>query len=123
MSSCLLASIVAPLFVETYQAQVMRSFWEALTAFVHETIEKADSTLSLVNEEPASENSDPPSGSIRLKHIRLTCYTSVVWLSQLPCSQVDSYNLLTIFSLEDLLYLPQSTDDKPVDGLPVVQLS
>ncbi|KAF8263766.1 hypothetical protein EI94DRAFT_1806748 [Lactarius quietus] len=45
--------------IEFENVQLRRAFCQAVTAVFHETIEKADLSLSLVKEEPTPENSDP----------------------------------------------------------------
>ncbi|KAN0137923.1 hypothetical protein V8E53_004407 [Lactarius tabidus] len=67
---------------------------ETLAAFVHEMTDKADSTLALVNEGPASEYSDPPS---------VPFYLSI--------------------SDTNVILRSSNEVDKLVDSLPVVQLS
>ncbi|KAH9022499.1 hypothetical protein EDB84DRAFT_1618644 [Lactarius hengduanensis] len=102
-------------------SQVIRVFWGALTAVVHGTIEKADSILGLVKEEPISENSDPPSVPLCLD----APDANIIVRSS---DKVDFHvhkSLLAMSSpfFKDLLSLPQPPDDELVDGLPVIQLS
>ncbi|KAF8258573.1 hypothetical protein EI94DRAFT_1815075 [Lactarius quietus] len=101
--------------------QVIRTFWEALTAAVHETIEKADLTLCRVKEEPTSETSDPPSAPLCLDmpdasvilrssdHVHFRVHKSVLAMSS-PF-------------FKDMFSLPQPPDDELVDGLPVIAVS
>ncbi|KAH8985650.1 hypothetical protein EDB86DRAFT_2833064 [Lactarius hatsudake] len=100
--------------------QVIRAFWEALTAVVNGTIEKADSALSLVKEELAIENSDPPSVSLGLD---LPDANIIVRSSDGVNFRVRK-SVLAISSpfFKDLLSLPQPPDDELVDGLPVIKL-
>ncbi|KAF8263754.1 hypothetical protein EI94DRAFT_1806739 [Lactarius quietus] len=101
-------------------SQTMRAFWEALTTVISETIDKADSTLSLVKEGQTSESSDTP---------------SIPLCSDLPDANIilrssDQVNFRVRKSVlamsspffEDLLSLPQPPDGELVDGLPVVEL-
>ncbi|KAH8985651.1 hypothetical protein EDB86DRAFT_2833065 [Lactarius hatsudake] len=101
-------------------SQVIRAFWEALSAVVRGTIENADSALSLMKEP------DPP----KLKR------ASVSSCLDLPDANiiVRSSNkvnfrvhkpVLAVSSpfFKDLLSLPQPLDDELIDGLPVIQLS
>ncbi|KAI9442002.1 hypothetical protein BJY52DRAFT_473256 [Lactarius psammicola] len=99
----------------------MRAFWEALTAFVHRAIEKADSTLALVKEEPTSENSNPPSLPLCLD---LPDANIIVRSSDKVDFRVHK-SVLAVSSpfFKDLLSLPQPPNDELVDGLPVIQLS
>ncbi|KAI9429452.1 hypothetical protein BJY52DRAFT_1219433 [Lactarius psammicola] len=102
-------------------SQTIRAFWEALTAVVHGTIEKADLTLALVKEEPISENSDPPFVPLSLNVPEANI---IVRSSDQTCFRVHK-SLFAMSSpfFEDLLSLPQPPDDELVDGLPVIQLS
>ncbi|KAH8985647.1 hypothetical protein EDB86DRAFT_3049205 [Lactarius hatsudake] len=102
-------------------SQIVRTFWEALTAAVHMTIEKADSTLALVKEEPTSANSDPPSVPLCLD----IPDASIILRSSDKASFRVHKSVLAISSpfFKDLLSLPQPPDDELVDGLPVIQLS
>ncbi|KAH9009773.1 hypothetical protein EDB85DRAFT_2162308 [Lactarius pseudohatsudake] len=100
--------------------QIIRAFWEALTAVVSGTIEKADSALSLVKE-LTFENSDPPSVSLCLDlpdaNIIVRSSDGVNFPARKSVLAVSSP------SFKDLLSLPQPPDDELVDGLPVIQLS
>ncbi|KAI9466653.1 hypothetical protein BJY52DRAFT_1208247 [Lactarius psammicola] len=104
-------------------SQVIRAFWEALTAVVHGTIEKADSTLALVREdsEPTSENSGPPSLPLCLD----IPDANIILRSSDQVNFRVRKSILAMSSpfFKDLLSLPQPPDDELVDGLPVVQLS
>ncbi|KAH9174307.1 hypothetical protein EDB89DRAFT_2094036, partial [Lactarius sanguifluus] len=102
-------------------SQVIRTLWEALTAVVRGTIEKADSALSLVKEESTSENSDPSSVSLCLD---LPDANIIVRSSDRVNFRVHK-SVLAVSSpfFRDLLSLPQPPDDELVDGLPVIQLS
>ncbi|KAH9053910.1 hypothetical protein EDB87DRAFT_145757 [Lactarius vividus] len=102
-------------------SQVIRTFWEALTAVVYGTIEKANLTLALVREEPTSENSDPPFGPLCLN---LPDASLIVRSSDQVDFRVHK-SLLAVSSpfFEDLLSLPQPPDGEHIDGLPVIQLS
>ncbi|KAH9069795.1 hypothetical protein EDB83DRAFT_405736, partial [Lactarius deliciosus] len=86
-------------------SQVIRALWEAMSAVVHGTIEKANSTLTLVKEEPSDANIIVRSSDKINFHVRKS--------------------LLAMSSpfFKDLLSLPQPPDDELVDGLPVIQLS
>jgi hypothetical protein len=120
---------------------VIRAFWDALTAVVHEAMEKvrrtgvstrprgdderglpqADSTLALVKEEPTSENSDTPSAPFCLN----VPDANIVLRSS---DQVEFRVHKSVLALSspffgDLLSLPQPPDGEFVDGLPVIQLS
>ncbi|KAH9066087.1 hypothetical protein EDB83DRAFT_2675026 [Lactarius deliciosus] len=100
--------------------QVIRAFWEALTAVVNGTIEKADSALSFVKEELTIENSDPPSVSLGLD---LPDANIIVRSSDGVNFRVRK-SVLAISSpfFKDLLSLPQPPDDELVDGLHIIQL-
>ncbi|KAH9014702.1 hypothetical protein EDB85DRAFT_2157227 [Lactarius pseudohatsudake] len=102
-------------------SQIIRTFWEALTTAVHRTIEKADSTLALVGEEPTSGNSDPPSVPLCLD---MPDASIIVRSSDQATFRVHK-SVLAMSSpfFKDLLSLPQPPDDELVDGLPVIQLS
>ncbi|KAI9445821.1 hypothetical protein BJY52DRAFT_1371463 [Lactarius psammicola] len=102
-------------------SQVIRTLWEALTAFVHRTIEKADSTLTLVKDELSSENSDPPS----LPFCLGTPDANIIVRSSDHANFRVHKSVLAMSSpfFKDLLSLPQPPDDELVDGLPVIQLS
>ncbi|KAI9441870.1 hypothetical protein H4582DRAFT_1849548 [Lactarius indigo] len=104
-------------------SQVIRAFWEALTAVVHGSTERADSTLALVKEEPTSENteSDPPSVPSCLD---ISDADIIVQSSDKVNFRVRK-SVLAMASpfFKDLLSLPQPLDDKLVDGLPVIRLS
>ncbi|KAH8985648.1 hypothetical protein EDB86DRAFT_3083454 [Lactarius hatsudake] len=102
-------------------SQVIRAFWEALTAVVRGTIEKTDSALSLVKEESTSENSDPSSASLCLD---LPDANIIVRSSDRVNFRVHK-SVLAVSSpfFKDLLSLPQPLDDELVDGLPVIHLS
>ncbi|KAI9441871.1 hypothetical protein H4582DRAFT_1421708 [Lactarius indigo] len=102
-------------------SQTIRTFWEALTAAVHRMIEKADSTLALVKEEPAPGNSDPPSAPLCLD---MPDASIIVRSSDQATFRVHK-SVLAMSSpfFKDLLSLPQPPDDELVDGLPVIQLS
>ncbi|KAH9174306.1 hypothetical protein EDB89DRAFT_564705 [Lactarius sanguifluus] len=99
---------------------VICAFWEALTAVVSGTIEKADSALSLVKDELTFENSDPPSVSLGLD---LPDANIIVRSSDGVNFRVRK-SVLAISSpfFKDLLSLPQPPDDELVDGLHVIQL-
>ncbi|KAH9022501.1 hypothetical protein EDB84DRAFT_1402553 [Lactarius hengduanensis] len=100
---------------------VIRTFWEALTAVVHGTIEKANSALTLVKPEPTSENSDPPSVALCLD----IPDPNIIVRSSDQVNFPIRKSLLAMSSpfFKDLLSLPQPPDDELVDGLPVIQLS
>ncbi|KAH8985657.1 hypothetical protein EDB86DRAFT_2328595 [Lactarius hatsudake] len=101
-------------------SQAIRAFWEALTAVIHGTIEKADSTLALVREEPTSESLDPPFVPLCLN---LPDASLIIRSSDQVDFRVHK-SLLAVSSpfFEDLLSLPQPPDDELI-GLPVIQLS
>ncbi|KAN0137921.1 hypothetical protein V8E53_004405 [Lactarius tabidus] len=101
--------------------QLRRDFWEALTAFVDGAIERADSTLALVNEGVTPEYSYPSFVPLRLN---LPDASIIVRSSDQVNFRVHK-SLLAMSSpfFEDLLSLPQPPDDDLADGLPVVQLS
>ncbi|KAI9466891.1 hypothetical protein BJY52DRAFT_1162110, partial [Lactarius psammicola] len=101
-------------------SQVIRAFWEALTAVVLGMIEKVDSTLALVKEEP-TENSDPPSVPLCLD----TPDASIIVRSSDKVNFRVHKSVLAMSSpfFKDLLSLPQPPDDELVDSLPVIQLS
>jgi hypothetical protein len=123
----------------TMPSQVKRSFWKALTAVVHRTLEKVrrtcvttlhrdsqckypqeDSTLTLVKEEPTSEYLDLPSAPLRLD----------VPDADIIVRSSDRFNFRVHKSVlamsspffKDLLSLPQPPDGETVVGLPVVAL-
>jgi hypothetical protein len=74
-----------------------------------------------VNEEPASENSDLPSVPLCLN---ISDANVILRSSDQVNFHVHKSILATLSPFfEDLLSLPQPTDDELVDGLPVVQLS
>ncbi|KAI9441875.1 hypothetical protein H4582DRAFT_2097155 [Lactarius indigo] len=102
-------------------SKAIHAFWDSLTTVVHGAIEKADSTLSLVKEEPASENSGFPFALPRLK---VPDANIIVRSSDKVNFRVHK-SLLSMSSpfFEDLLSLPQPPDGELVDGLPVIQLS
>ncbi|KAH9021001.1 hypothetical protein EDB85DRAFT_440215 [Lactarius pseudohatsudake] len=102
-------------------SQIIRAFWEALTAVVHGTIDKADSTLTLVKEEPTSESSGLPSVPLCLD---IPDANIIVRSSDKVNFRVHK-SVLAMSSpfFNDLLSLPQPPDDELVDGLPVIQLS
>ncbi|KAI9441837.1 hypothetical protein H4582DRAFT_1420715 [Lactarius indigo] len=102
-------------------SQVIRAFWGALTAVIHGTIKKADSTLALVKEEPTSKNSDPPSVPLCLD---IPDANIIVRSSDKVDFHVHK-SLLAMSSpfFKYLLSLPQPPDDELVDGFPVIQLS
>jgi hypothetical protein len=102
-------------------SQAIRTFWEALTAVVHGTMEQADSTLALVKEEPNSENSDPPSVPLRLN----VPDADIILRSSDQVNFRVRKSLLAMSSpfFEDLLSLPQPPDGELADGLPLIQLS
>ncbi|KAH9174302.1 hypothetical protein EDB89DRAFT_564497 [Lactarius sanguifluus] len=102
-------------------SQIIRTFWGTLTAAVHRTIEKADSTLALVKEEPTSGNSDSPSVPLCLDMPD----ASIIVRSSDQASFRVHKSVLAISSpfFKDLLSLPQPPDDELVDGLPVIQVS
>ncbi|KAH8985582.1 hypothetical protein EDB92DRAFT_1882556 [Lactarius akahatsu] len=101
-------------------SQVMRTFWEALTNVVHRTVERVDSTLALVKEEPTSTNSDPPSLPLCLD---LPDANIIVRSSDQATFRVHK-SVLAISSsfFKHPLSFPQQPDDELVDGLPVIQL-
>ncbi|KAH8985583.1 hypothetical protein EDB92DRAFT_1949843 [Lactarius akahatsu] len=102
-------------------SQIIRTFWEALTTTVHRTIEKADSALALVREEPTSANSDPPSVPLCLD---MPDASIIIRSSDQATFRVHK-SVLAMSSpfFKDLLSLPQPPGDELVDGLPVIQLS
>ncbi|KAH9058072.1 hypothetical protein EDB87DRAFT_1792439, partial [Lactarius vividus] len=102
-------------------SQTVRAFWEALTAVVHGTIEKADSALTFVKEDPAPKTPDRPFEPLSLK---LSDANVIIRSSDQVNFRVHK-SLLAISSplFDDLFSLPQPPDGEIVDGLPVVQLS
>ncbi|KAI9454467.1 hypothetical protein BJY52DRAFT_1225080 [Lactarius psammicola] len=100
--------------------QAIRAFWEALATVVYATIEKADSTLALVKEEPTPENSGPPFVPLCLK----VPDANIIIRSSDQVNFRVHKSVLAMSSpfFEDLLSLPQPPDGEIVDGLPVVQL-
>ena len=121
-------------------SQVIRAFWEALTAVVHRTIEKvrrtamtgphrddkyehlqADLTLALVREEPTSENLDLPSVPLCLD---IPDANIIVRSSDQVNFRVHKSVLAMSSSFfKDRLSLPQPPDGELIDGIPVIQLS
>ncbi|KAF8264145.1 hypothetical protein EI94DRAFT_1686722 [Lactarius quietus] len=101
--------------------QLIHTVREALSAVIHKTIEKADSTLALVKEEPISEKSDTSFAPLRLN----VPEADVILRSSDQVTFRAHKSLLAMSSpvFEDLLSLPQPPDGELVDGLPVVQLS
>jgi len=101
-------------------SQVKRTFWEALTAIVHRTIEKVDSSLTLVKEEPTSEPPDLLSVQLCLD---MPDASIIIRSSDNSNFRVHK-SVLAISSpfFTDLLSLPQPPDAEMVDGLPVVAL-
>ncbi|KAH9058204.1 hypothetical protein EDB87DRAFT_1811033, partial [Lactarius vividus] len=102
-------------------SQVIRTFWEAMTAVVQGTIEKANSALTLVKSEVTSENSDTPSVALCLA----IPDPNIIVRSSDKVNFPVRKSLLAMSSpfFADLLSLPQPPDDELVDGLPVIQLS
>ncbi|KAH9160608.1 hypothetical protein EDB89DRAFT_2235687 [Lactarius sanguifluus] len=102
-------------------SRIVRAFWEALTAVVHGTIEKADSALALVKEDAAPETSDRPFEPLSLK----VPDANVIVRSSDQVNFRVHKSLLAMSSplFDDLFSLPQPPDGEIVDGLPVVQLS
>ncbi|KAH9174301.1 hypothetical protein EDB89DRAFT_1904510 [Lactarius sanguifluus] len=101
--------------------QVIRTFWGALTAIVHRAIEKADSTLALVKEEPVSGNSDPPSVPLCLD---MPDASIIVRSSDQANFRVHKSVLAMSSSFfKHPLSFPRPPDDELVDDLPVIQLS
>ncbi|KAH8985660.1 hypothetical protein EDB86DRAFT_2328468 [Lactarius hatsudake] len=102
-------------------SEAIRAFWDSLTAIVHGAIDKADSTLVLVKEEPTSEDSgipfSPPCLGVPDANIIIRSSDQVKF-------RVHK-SLLSVLSpfFNDRLSLPQPPDGEPVDGLPVIQLS
>ncbi len=121
-------------------SQVIRAFWEALTAVVHRTTEKvrrtgvtrlhrdniyehpqADSTLALVKEESTSENSDPPFVSLCLD---IPDANIIVRSSDQVNFRVHKSVLAMSSSFfKYRLSLPRAPDGELIDGLLVIQLS
>jgi len=104
----------------TIPSQAKRTFWESLTAVVHRTLEKVDSTLTLVREEPTSEHACPPSVPLCLDMPE----ASIILRSSDHAHFRVHKSLLAMSSpfFKDLLSLPQPSDGELVDGLPVVAL-
>ncbi|KAI9431960.1 hypothetical protein BJY52DRAFT_1402385 [Lactarius psammicola] len=103
-------------------SQIAHAFWEALTAVVHRTIEKADSTLDLVKEEPTSENSNCPFAvplCLDIPDANIIVRSS----DQANFRVHKSVLALSSSFFKHRLSLPQPPDGKLVDGLPVIQLS
>jgi len=101
-------------------SQVKRSFWEALTAVIHRTVEKVDLRLTLVKEEPTSKSSDLPSVSFGVDVPEAT----IIVRSSDGANYRAHKAVLAMSSpfFKDLLSLPQPSDGELVDGLPVVAL-
>ncbi|KAI9433730.1 hypothetical protein H4582DRAFT_969417 [Lactarius indigo] len=102
-------------------SQVILTFWDAMTTVVHERIKKADSTLTLVKEEPTSGNLDSPSvpSCLDIPDANIIVRSS---------DNVNFHVHKSVLAMSSpffkaLLSLPQPPDDKLVDGLPVIQLS
>jgi len=112
-SACSYAGIPGP-------SQAKRTFWEALTVVVHRALEKADSTLTLIKEEPSSEHASPPSVPLCLDMPDAT----IILRSSNQANFRVHKSLLAMSSpfFKDLLSLPQPSDSELVDGLPVVAL-
>jgi len=104
----------------TLTCQFKRTFWEALRAVVYSSLEQADSTLTLVKEEPTSEYAGPPSVSLGLG----LPDANIIVLSSDQANFRVHKSVLAISSpfFNDLLSLPQPPDGEIVDGLPVVEL-
>ncbi|KAH8985580.1 hypothetical protein EDB92DRAFT_1356927 [Lactarius akahatsu] len=102
-------------------SKTVRAFWDSLTAVVHGAIEKADSTLALVKEEPTPEKSgipfSPPCLDVPDANIIIRSSDKVNFRVHKSLLAMSS----PFFS--DLLSLPQPPDGELVDGLPVIQLS
>jgi len=101
-------------------SQLRRAFWENMVAFVHGTIERADSALALVRDEPTSEISNLPSLPLCLD---IPDADFILRSSDQVNFRVHK-SLLSMSSpfFKDLLSLPQPPGDELVDGIPVVQL-
>ncbi|KAF8263767.1 hypothetical protein EI94DRAFT_1703771 [Lactarius quietus] len=101
--------------------QLRRTVCEALSALIHKTREKADSSLALVKEEPIPEKLGPSFVPLSLNVPEANI---VLRSSDQVCFRVHK-SLLSMSSplFEDLSSLPQPPDGELVDGLPVVQLS
>jgi len=101
-------------------SQLRRTFWESLTAVVHETIEKADSSLALVKEDQTSENSDPPSVPL---YLDIPDADLILRSSDQVAFHVRK-SLLAMSSpfFKQLLSLPQPLDAELVYDLQVVEL-
>ncbi|KAH9168001.1 hypothetical protein EDB89DRAFT_2074370 [Lactarius sanguifluus] len=102
-------------------SEAIHAFWDSLTAVVHGTIEKVDSALALVKEEPTSENSDFP---FALSRLNVPDANIIIRSSDQVNFRVHK-SLLAMSSsfFDDLLSPPQPLDGEFVDGLPVIQLS
>ncbi|KAI9441841.1 hypothetical protein H4582DRAFT_1849526 [Lactarius indigo] len=92
-----------------------------MTTVVHERIKKADSTLTLVKEEPTSGNLDSPSvpSCLDIPDANIIVRSS---------DNVNFHVHKSVLAMSSpffkaLLSLPQPPDDELVDGLPVIQLS
>ncbi|KAI0269677.1 hypothetical protein BGY98DRAFT_1068191, partial [Russula aff. rugulosa BPL654] len=104
-------------------SQTIREFWEALESVVNGSFEKAESDLSLVQEQE-----DPP---VQINSTTSPPDTFDVPDANLIIRSSDLVNfrvhkpVLAMASpvFTDLFSLPQPSDDESVDGLPVVQLS
>ncbi|KAF8263771.1 hypothetical protein EI94DRAFT_559118 [Lactarius quietus] len=101
-------------------SQLRRAFWEALTAVVHETIEKADSSLTLVKEESTPQSSDTSFVPLSL----VVPEANIILRSSDQVTFRVHKSVLAMSSpfFEQLLSLPQPLDAELVDGLPVVEL-
>ncbi|KAH9053912.1 hypothetical protein EDB87DRAFT_145811 [Lactarius vividus] len=102
-------------------SEAIRTFWDSLTAVVDEAIDKSDSTLVLVKEEPTSENSG---FSFARSPLNVPDANIIIRSSDQVNFRVHK-SLLAMSSpfFEDLLSPPQPPDGELVDGLPVIQLS
>ncbi|KAF8263765.1 hypothetical protein EI94DRAFT_1788353 [Lactarius quietus] len=98
-------------------SQVKRAFCEALTAVVHEAIEKADMSLALVKEEPVPDPSSVPL-SLTVPEANIILRSS----DQVTFRVHKSLLAMSSPFFEDLLSLPQPPDSELVDGLQVVEL-
>jgi len=103
-------------------SRVKHTLWEALTVVVHRTLEKVDSTLTLVKEEQLAtfKSSDRPSVPLCLDMPE----ASLIVRSSDKANFRVHKSVLAMSSpfFKDLLSLPQPADGEIVDGLPVVAL-
>jgi len=106
--------------------QTIRKFWTALTTFVHENMEKADSIFSISKENLSTEDiiHSPTATPPLPESLDISGADIIIQSSDLVNFRIHKSILVSSSPFfRDMFSLPQPSDNETIDGLTVVRFS